>query len=218
MAAGVGSHDFSAASHTFPELARQCFSQLRLRSVPRSPNSLGNRLPATEINPSPQSSSRPREKLSSFDSCFSLAHSGLFSGMVWAPFLYPKRFIPRMAQQKSQPIAPPDGHFEPLIWEGSSFRSPGFSADGTRKSKLRSLQITNLSAHLDWWQLPKGAWVIDHINAEKIEAVIGKEPAKPLLQPRSPKQSSRFELPEFFAVRITDRATVCRLRESPLGN
>jgi hypothetical protein len=68
-----------------------------------------------------------------------------------------------------------DGHFEPLTWEGSTFRSAGFSATGNPKSKLRSVHVTNLSAHFDWWQLLKGQWVIDHISAEKVEAVVGKK-------------------------------------------
>jgi hypothetical protein len=67
-----------------------------------------------------------------------------------------------------------DGQFEPLTWEGSSFRSAGFSATGDPKSKLRSLKITNISAHIDWHQLLKGQLVIDKVNVEKIEADLGK--------------------------------------------
>jgi len=67
-----------------------------------------------------------------------------------------------------------DGRFEPLNWEGSNFRSGGFSATGNPKSKLRSLKVTNISAHIEWRQLLKGQFVIDHVNAEKIEAVVGK--------------------------------------------
>ena len=71
-----------------------------------------------------------------------------------------------------------DGHFEPLTWEGSTFRSAGFTAIGTPKSKLRSIHIANISAHFDWRQLLKGQWVVDHVSAEKIEALVGKKPAK----------------------------------------
>ena len=67
-----------------------------------------------------------------------------------------------------------DGQFEPLTWEGSNFRSAGFSAIGNPKSKLRSLKITNISAHIDWRQLLKGHFVLDYVNAEKIEAEVGK--------------------------------------------
>ena len=90
-----------------------------------------------------------------------------------------------------------DGQFEPLSWEGSSFRSAGFTAKGVGKSKLRSLQITNLSAHIDWWQLLKGVWVIDQINADKVEAFIGKTGTLP---PSSnlPKQSSGLKLSNFL--------------------
>jgi hypothetical protein len=96
-----------------------------------------------------------------------------------------------------------DGQFEPLSWEGSSFRSAGFSAKGVGKSKLRSLQITNLSAHIDWRQLLKGAWVIDQINADKVEAVIGKRQAE-TLSPGSnlPKQSFGLKLSNFLPTEL----------------
>ncbi len=92
-----------------------------------------------------------------------------------------------------------DGHFEPLTWEGSTFRSPGFSAVGNPKSKLRSLQVTNISARLDWWQLLKGAWVLDHVSAEKIEADVGKNPpraATPAID--QPKESHAIDLPNIL--------------------
>jgi hypothetical protein len=92
-----------------------------------------------------------------------------------------------------------EGHFEPLTWEGSSFRSAGFSALGTPKSKLRSLRITNISAHFDWRQLLKGQWVIDHVSAEKLEAAVGKPPGQtppPVVDP--PKQPSSFNFPNFL--------------------
>jgi hypothetical protein len=90
-----------------------------------------------------------------------------------------------------------DGQFEQLSWEGSTFRSSGFSAKGIGKSKLRSLQITNLSAHLDWWQLLKGTWVIDQITADKVDAVIGKRPAESAA-PAVPKQPPSLNLPNFL--------------------
>ena len=71
-----------------------------------------------------------------------------------------------------------DGQFEPLTWEGSNFRSAGFSATGNPKSKLRSLKITNIAAHIDWHQLLKGQFVIDNVNVEKIEADVGKGTAQ----------------------------------------
>jgi hypothetical protein len=92
-----------------------------------------------------------------------------------------------------------DGHFEPLTWEGSSFKSAGFSAIGNSKGKLRSLQIVNISAHFDWRQLLKGAWVIDHLSAEKLEAGVGKNTAKtppPALNPT--EQPHLFNLPNLL--------------------
>jgi len=76
-----------------------------------------------------------------------------------------------------------DGRLEALTWEGSNFRSAGFSATGNPKSKLRSLKVTNISAHIDWHQLLKGQFVIDHLNAEKIEAVVGKGLSQPSAEP-----------------------------------
>jgi hypothetical protein len=92
-----------------------------------------------------------------------------------------------------------DGHFEPLTWAGSSFRSAGFSAIGTARSKLRSLQITHITAHFDWRQLLKGVWVIDHLSAEKVSAVVGKKPAEapaPTVAPTT--QPPALNLPNFL--------------------
>jgi len=88
-----------------------------------------------------------------------------------------------------------NGQLEPLTWEGSLFRSAGFSAKGSGKSKLRSLEVTNLSAQVDWGQLLKGAWVINQLNADKVVAVVGKRPsdtASPA--PDSTKQPSGLSL------------------------
>jgi len=93
-----------------------------------------------------------------------------------------------------------DGHFEPLTWEGSRFRSAGFSATGNPKSKLRSLSVSNISAHIDWPQLLKGQLVIDQINAEKVEAVVGKGMAKPSAEPA--RQTSKLKLPNIVSLRI----------------
>ena len=71
-----------------------------------------------------------------------------------------------------------DGQFEPLTWEGSNFRSAGFSATGNPKSTLRSLKITNIAAHIDWHQLLKGQLLIDNVTVEKIDADLGKGTAQ----------------------------------------
>ena len=88
-----------------------------------------------------------------------------------------------------------NGQLEPLTWEGSLFRSAGFSGKGNGKSKLRSLEVTNLSAHVDWWQLLKGSWVINQLDADKVVAVVGKRPtetASPAAE--LPKQPPGFSL------------------------
>ena len=92
-----------------------------------------------------------------------------------------------------------DGQFEPLTWEGSTFRSAGFSGAGTAKSKLRSLRVVNIVAHFDWSQLLKGKWVIDHISAEKLEALVGKKPAEAFSPPAVPtKESQSPGFPNFL--------------------
>jgi hypothetical protein len=122
-----------------------------------------------------------------------------FSGWIgFHSFIQSDSFREWLSKKVSRSIHA-DGQFEPLTWEGSSFRSAGFSAKGVGKSKLRSLQITNLSVHIDWWQLPKGIWMIDQINADKVEAVIGKGPAN-TTAPGSdlPKQSFGLSLSNFL--------------------
>jgi hypothetical protein len=121
----------------------------------------------------------------------------LFSGWIGIhSFIQSDSFREWLGKKVSRSIHA-DGQFEPLIWEGSSFRSAGFSAKGIGKSKLRSLHITNLSAHIDWWQLPKGIWMIDQISADKVEAVIGKGTAK-TTPPGLPKESFGLDLPNFL--------------------
>ncbi len=122
-----------------------------------------------------------------------------FSGWIgFHSFIESDSFREWLSKKVSRSIHA-DGQFEQLSWEGSSFRSAGFSAKGAGKNKLRSLQITNLSAHIDWWQLLKGTWVIDQITADKVEAVIGKRPvefASP--RPELPKQVSGLNLSSFL--------------------
>jgi hypothetical protein len=86
-----------------------------------------------------------------------------------------------------------DGKFEPLTWEGSTFRSAGFSATGGPHSKLRSLQVTNISAHIDWRRLLQGVLAIDMVTVDKVDAVAGKSrgatPAKPAAPHPEPQRS-----------------------------
>jgi hypothetical protein len=90
-----------------------------------------------------------------------------------------------------------EGKFEPLTWEGSTFRSAGFSASGGPRSKLRSLQVTNISAHINWGQLLKGVLAIDQVTVDKVDAVAGKNrgpiPPKPP-SVRHESQSPRFPI------------------------
>jgi hypothetical protein len=93
-----------------------------------------------------------------------------------------------------------NGQFEPLTWEGASFRSAGFSATGNPKSKLRSLKITNISAHIDWHQLLKGQFVIDDVSVEKIEADVGKGTGQP--SPEAAHQPPGFKFSNLLPSQI----------------
>jgi hypothetical protein len=119
----------------------------------------------------------------------------LFSGWIgFHSFIQSDSFREWLSKRVSRSIRV-NGQLEPLSWEGSSFHSAGFSATGTGKSKLRTLEITNLSAQVDWWQLLKGAWVINQLDADKVVAVVGKRPnetAAPAAE--SPKQPPGFSL------------------------
>ncbi len=91
-----------------------------------------------------------------------------------------------------------EGKFEPLTWEGSTFRSVGFSASGGPRSKLRSLHVTNISAQIDWGQLLKGVLAIDLVTVDKLDAVFGKShgpiPPRPPSDHREPQQSQKLPI------------------------
>ncbi len=91
-----------------------------------------------------------------------------------------------------------EGQFEPLTWEGSTFHSAGFSALGGPRSKLRSLKVTNISAHIDWKQLLKGVFAIDLVTVDKLEAVVGKNhgpiPPRPPPDHRESQPASRVPI------------------------
>jgi len=69
------------------------------------------------------------------------------------------------------------GQFEPLQWEGATFRSAGFSAQGSAKSKLTSLHASEITARLGWPQILARALVIDELTLEKLDVELGRNPA-----------------------------------------
>jgi hypothetical protein len=90
-----------------------------------------------------------------------------------------------------------DGQFESLTWEGSSFSSPKFSAIGAGGSKLTSLQLTDVSAHFDFWQIFKWRWVIDRVSVNQVDAVVGKRPTQ-LAHAKSSGRVEGVKLPKFL--------------------
>jgi hypothetical protein len=92
-----------------------------------------------------------------------------------------------------------DGQLAPLIWNGATFRSSKFTATGTGSSKLATLQLTNISAHLNLWELLRWHWVIDRINAEELNAVFATHPSEaPGTPTPTPRPSSSFKLSRFL--------------------
>jgi hypothetical protein len=63
-----------------------------------------------------------------------------------------------------------EGSFEPLSWTGATFRSGGFKATGQPGSKIGSVRLTGLTAHLDWPKLLTGQIVLDAASADQAEA------------------------------------------------
>jgi hypothetical protein len=88
-----------------------------------------------------------------------------------------------------------DGQLAPLSWEGSWFRSSGFTAKGS--SNLRSLTVTNISAHFDWWQLSRGRWAIDQCAADTVDVVLGKRAAEEK-KTAQPKREPKLKLSRFL--------------------
>jgi hypothetical protein len=62
-----------------------------------------------------------------------------------------------------------EGSFEPLSWTGATVRSGGFNATGQPGSKISSVRLTGLTAHLDWPKLLTGQIVLDSVSADQAE-------------------------------------------------
>jgi len=90
-----------------------------------------------------------------------------------------------------------DAKFEPLTWEGWTFRSAGFSATATGKRKLRSLHMRNLTVHIDWKQLLSGQLLVDLITADEADGVVGKNRA-PIPKPEPHPKEFATKLPKFL--------------------
>jgi hypothetical protein len=67
-----------------------------------------------------------------------------------------------------------DGKLEPITWNGSTFFSSGYSGTGRTKSRLNSLDASDISAHLNWPMLFSRIWDLDQVNVEKANLHLGK--------------------------------------------
>jgi hypothetical protein len=90
-----------------------------------------------------------------------------------------------------------EARFEPLTWEGWTFRSAGFFATGTGKRKLRSVHMRNVTANIDWKQLLKGQLVIDLITADEADVVVGKNQV-PVAKSQPRAKELAIKLPKFL--------------------
>ena len=98
-----------------------------------------------------------------------------------------------------------EGSFEPFSWTGATVRSGGFNATGQPGSKISSMHLTALTAHLDWPKLLTGQIVLDLVSADQAEVkflptrVTQSKPAAP---PSASTPDLQFQ-PHFSVQRIT---------------
>ncbi len=81
-----------------------------------------------------------------------------------------------------------DGRLEPLTWDGATLRSAGYTATGRPGSRVGSLRLGPLTAHLDWARVFAGQIVFDVVNVERAEldVVPATAPRQPVV-PAAPK-------------------------------
>ncbi|MBV8901425.1 MAG: hypothetical protein JOY92_15085 [Verrucomicrobia bacterium] len=98
-----------------------------------------------------------------------------------------------------------EGSFEPLSWTGATFRSGGFKATGQPGSKIGSISLTGLTAHLDWPKLLTGQIILDAVSVDQAEAQL-LPPRATRPEPVAPTSSKppylRFRL-HFSVQRVT---------------
>jgi hypothetical protein len=87
-----------------------------------------------------------------------------------------------------------DGKLEPMTWHGLSFSSSGYSGTGRPKSRVRSLEASDISAHLNWPMILSRIWDLDQVNVEKANVYLGKPPPNSVEQ-KSTNSGSGIKLP-----------------------
>ena len=91
-----------------------------------------------------------------------------------------------------------DGKLESITWDGLTFSSAGYSGTGQAKSRVKSLDASAISAHLNWPKLLARTWDLDQVNVEKANAYLGKPVAKQEGQ-KGAGNSSGINLPHFIS-------------------
>ena len=87
-----------------------------------------------------------------------------------------------------------DGKLGPMTWHGLSFSSSGYSGTGQSKSRVRSLDASDISAHLNWPMLFSRIWDLDQVSVEKANVYLGKRPTNSGEQ-KSTNGGSEIKLP-----------------------
>jgi hypothetical protein len=90
-----------------------------------------------------------------------------------------------------------DGKLQPISWNGLSFSSSGYSGTGRPKSRVSSLDASNISAHLNWPMLLARTWDLDQVSVEKATVYVGKMVQNPEQQKTS-TSSSGINLPHLI--------------------
>jgi hypothetical protein len=91
-----------------------------------------------------------------------------------------------------------DGKLESITWSGATFRSSGYSGTGQPKSRVISLQATDISAHLNVFKLFTGIWDFDEVTIQKVTVNLGKRSPEPAQQKTT--NGSGIRLPNLFTL------------------
>jgi hypothetical protein len=91
-----------------------------------------------------------------------------------------------------------DGKLESISWNGTTFHSSGYSGTGRPKSRVISLQATDISAHLNLFKLFTGVWDFDEVTIQKVNVNLGKRPAESAEQKTT--SGSGISLPHLFTL------------------
>jgi hypothetical protein len=91
-----------------------------------------------------------------------------------------------------------NGKLESITWNGMTFHSSCYSGTGRPKSRVISLQATDISAHLNVLKLFAGIWDFDEVTVQKVDVKLGKRSAESTEQKTT--NGSGIKLPHLFTL------------------